>query len=140
MSPMSLSTIVVGFDGSPASERAARRAAEVVDDGGRIVIVTASPPLMSDGLAQEPLDGPSPEERDEILARGKNLLLELGIDAHVMASDDKPARALAQAATTEAADLIIVGATGTGYVARAILGSTSTAILRSAPCDVLVVQ
>jgi nucleotide-binding universal stress UspA family protein len=56
-----------------------------------------------------------------------------------MASDDRPAQALAEAASTEAADLIIVGATGTGYVARAVLGSTSTAILRSAPCDVLVV-
>jgi nucleotide-binding universal stress UspA family protein len=140
MSPMFLATIVVGFDGSPASERAARRAAGVVDDGGRVVLVTASPPLMSAGLAQEPLDGPSPEERDEMLARGEHLLLQLGIDAHVMASDDKPARALAEAASTEVADLIIVGATGTGYVARAVLGSTSTAILRSAPCDVLVVQ
>jgi nucleotide-binding universal stress UspA family protein len=36
--------------------------------------------------------------------------------------------------------MIIVGATGTGYVTRALLGSTAENLVRQAPCDVLVVR
>src|SRR5919205_1783686 len=141
MSPRSVPTVVVGYDGSPASDRAARRAADVVGADGRIVLVAASPTLLSQGVTPEPLlDAPSPDERDQILARGRDLLGQLGIEAHVVASDDEPAAAIADAAAAEAADLIIIGATGSGYVTRAIMGSTSTAILRLATCDVLVVR
>lgn len=141
MSPLSLSTVVVGYDGSPASERAAQRAAEVVGPDGRVVLVTASPGLPSQGVVQEELlDAPTPDERHEILAGGQEFLRGLGIDADVVVSDDQPATAVVATARTEAADLIIVGATGTGYVARAILGSTPEAVLRMAPCDVLVVR
>jgi maltose/moltooligosaccharide transporter len=138
---MSVTTVVVGYDGSPASDRAARRAFDVVDGGGRVVLVTASPTLMSAGPTREPLlDGPSRSERDEILSRGRDLIRQLGMEARLVASDGEPAAAIAETAAAEAADLIIVGATGTGYVARAILGSTPAAILRLAPCDVLVVR
>jgi nucleotide-binding universal stress UspA family protein len=141
MSPLSVATVVVGYDGSPASDRAARRAADVVDADGRIVLVTASPTLLSHGVAREPLlDAPSPEERDQILTRGRDLLGQLGIEAHVVASGDEPAAAIADAAAADAADLIIIGATGAGYVTRAILGSTPAAILRLATCDVLIVR
>jgi nucleotide-binding universal stress UspA family protein len=141
MSPLSFSVVVVGYDGSPASERAARRAAESVGDGGRVVLVTASPALTADRVADEELlDSPSAGERDEILARGRDLLSRLGVDAQVVASDAGAADAVVATARAEAADLIIVGATGTGYVARAILGSTPAAVLRMASCDVLVVR
>jgi nucleotide-binding universal stress UspA family protein len=141
MSPLSVTSVVVGYDGSRASDRAVRRAAEVLGDDGRVVLVTGSPALMSQGVTPEPLlDAPSPDERDEILSRGRDLLRQLGIEAHAVSSDENPATAIADTATAEAADLIIVGATGTGYVARAILGGTATGILRLAPCDVLVVQ
>jgi maltose/moltooligosaccharide transporter len=140
MSPMSVTTVVVGYDGSAASDRAARRAFDVVDGGGRVVLVTASPTL-SAGLTRESLlDSPSRSERDEILSRGQELIRQLGMEARLVASDGEPAAAIAETAAAEAADLIIVGATGTGYVARAILGSTPAAILRLAPCDVLVVR
>jgi nucleotide-binding universal stress UspA family protein len=141
MSPLSVTTAVVGYDGSPASDRAARRAAEALADDGRIVLVTATPALTSQGLNPEPLlETPSRGERDQILTRGRDLLHELGIEAHAVASDEQPAEAIATVAAAEAADLIIVGATGAGFVARAILGSTPAAILRLAPCDVLVVR
>jgi nucleotide-binding universal stress UspA family protein len=105
------------------------------------VLVTASPTLLSQGVTREPLlDAPTSEERDQILARGRDLLGQLGTEAHVVASSDEPAVAIADAAAAEAADLIIIGATGTGYVTRAIVGPTPAAILRLATCDVLVVR
>src|SRR3954454_24539939 len=136
MYPLSVTTVVVGYDGSPAADRALRRAAQAVDgDGGRAVLVTASPALMSEGVTSEPvLDTPTADERDTILLRGRELLGRFGVDAHVVTSDDEPASAIADAATAEAAQLIVVGATGAGYVARAILGGTAAAVVRLAPC------
>lgn len=37
-------------------------------------------------------------------------------------------------------DLIVVGATGLNVIGRIIVGSTSTYIIREAPCDVMVVK
>jgi nucleotide-binding universal stress UspA family protein len=53
--------------------------------------------------------------------------------------DDDPAEALLRVARSESATLIVVGQTGSGYVTRALLGSTAENVLRHTPCDVLVV-
>ena len=86
------------------------------------------------------LDSPSPEEREAVLDRGAAALRERGIDPQVIAADTEPADALVQAARDTDAHLIIVGSTGSGYVARALLGSTAENVVRRAPCDVLVVR
>jgi nucleotide-binding universal stress UspA family protein len=133
--------VVVGFDGSPAADRAIDRAADLAGDGGRVVLVTASTRLESTGVVDEPiLDSPSSEERDALLDRGAAALRERGIEPQVVATDGEPAEALVQAARDHDARLIIVGGTGSGYVARALLGSTAETVVRRAPCDVLVVR
>jgi nucleotide-binding universal stress UspA family protein len=133
--------IVVGFDGSPAAERALDRAAELAGDGGPVVLVAATTRLESAGAVDEPiLDGPSPEERDAVLGRGAAALRERGIEPQVVAADGQPAEALVQAARDADARMIVVGSTGSGYVARALLGSTAENVVRRAPCDVLVVR
>jgi Universal stress protein family len=43
-------------------------------------------------------------------------------------------------ARDQRAELIVVGHTGSGYVTRALLGSTAENVVRHAPCDVLVVR
>jgi nucleotide-binding universal stress UspA family protein len=63
-----------------------------------------------------------------------------GTGATLIATDSDPAEALTQAARDEGADVILVGHTGSGYVDRALLGSTATNVLRRASCDVLVVR
>jgi nucleotide-binding universal stress UspA family protein len=134
-------TIVVGFDGSPAAERALERAAELVAADGRIVVVTATVSLPAAGLLDEPiLDSPSPEERDALLERAAGTVRSRGISATLVAADAEAAEALVQAARAEQADLIVVGATGAGYVTRVILGSTAENVIRQAPCDVLIVR
>jgi len=136
-----MGAIVVGFDGSPAAERALDRVAELAGDRGAVVLVTASTRLESTGVVDEPiLDSPSSDERDALLERGAAGLRERGIDPQVLAADGEPAEALVQAARDNDARLIVVGGTGSGYVARALLGSTAEAVIRRAPCDVLVVR
>jgi nucleotide-binding universal stress UspA family protein len=103
--------------------------------------VTASTRIESTGVVDEPiLDSPSPGERDALLDRGAAALRERGIEPEVLASDDAPAEALVRAARDNDARLIVVGGTGSGYVARALLGSTAETVVRRAPCDVLVVR
>jgi nucleotide-binding universal stress UspA family protein len=93
------------------------------------------------GVVDEPvLDSPSAEERDTVLDRGAAALRERGIEPQVIAADGEPAAALVQAARDTDAHMIVVGSTGSAYVARTLLGSTAENVVRRAPCDVLVVR
>ena len=141
MTGSTLTTVVVGYDGSAPSERALERAATLVGSGGRVIVVTARPSLAPSGISSEAiLDTPPSDERGAMLERSRVLLNEREIQATLVAADDDPAQALAQAARDEDAELIVVGHTGSGYVTRALLGSTAENVLRHAPCDVLVVR
>jgi nucleotide-binding universal stress UspA family protein len=134
-------TIVAGFDGSPAAERALERAVDLAGADGRVVIVTASVSVPPAGVSDEPiLDSPSPQERDALLERAAATLRARGVEPALVAGDARPAEALVEAARAEDADLIVVGRTGSGYVTRAIVGSTAENVVRQAPCDVLVVR
>ncbi len=105
------------------------------------MLLSATTRLESIGVVDEPiLDSPSAEERDAVLARGAAALRERGIEPKVVVADGEPAEALVQAARDNDARMIIVGSTGSGYAARAILGSTAENVVRRAPCDVLVVR
>jgi nucleotide-binding universal stress UspA family protein len=133
--------VVVGYDGAPASARALERAAALVGAGGLVVLVTASPTRPALGPATDPvLDSPPPAERDAILERGRLMLRERGAMSTLIATDADPAEAIVQAARESHAEMILVGGTGSGYVTRALLGSTAENVLRHAPCDVLVVR
>src|SRR5581483_2708456 len=136
-----MKTIVVGFDGSPAAERALERAAGLSGQDGRVVIVTATVTVQAAGIVDEPiLVSPSPDERDALFEDGAGRLRAAGVAARAVAVDSGPAEALVEVARAEGADLIIVGSTGSGYVTRAIIGSTAENVVRQAPCDVLVVR
>jgi nucleotide-binding universal stress UspA family protein len=147
--------MVVGFDGSPPSERALERAGTLAGAHGTVVVVTASPSRLPPGVTSEPiLDAPPPEERNAMLQRSRAmlqrsramlqrsraLLQEHGTQATLVATDSDPVEALIQAARDQRAELIVVGHTGSGYVTRALLGSTAENVVRHAPCDVLVVR
>jgi nucleotide-binding universal stress UspA family protein len=133
-------SVVVGFDGSEAAERALERAAVHAGADGRVVVVTARPTTGASMLTDDPiLDAPSPAEQRELLRRSRVLLGSRGARAEFLAIDGDPAEALISVARSEDAALIVVGRTGNGFVTRALLGSTPENVLRHAPCDVLVV-
>ena len=133
-------SVVVGFYGSEAAERALERAAAHAGADGRVVVVTARPTAPASPLTDDPiLDAPSPSEQRDLLRRSRVLLESHGARATFIAVDDDPAEALIRVARSEDAALIVVGQTGSGFVTRALLGSTAENVLRHAPCDVLVV-
>jgi nucleotide-binding universal stress UspA family protein len=54
--------------------------------------------------------------------------------------EGQPAKEIIAAAREWAADLIVLGTHGRSGVARAVLGSTADAVVRHAPCPVVVVR
>ncbi|UCF36528.1 MAG: universal stress protein [Acidobacteriota bacterium] len=57
-----------------------------------------------------------------------------------LAIQGAPAKTIAKAADENGADMILVGTHGRKGLARVLLGSTAEALLREAPCQVLVVK
>ncbi|HEX6695542.1 MAG TPA: universal stress protein [Solirubrobacteraceae bacterium] len=131
-----LSTIGVGFDGSPESQAAlefAHRIAGAVGARLRVISVIVPP---DDG-------GPSPDwaehahrRRGEAEDRLAAVLADLGEIATGDLPIGDPARELADAAHD--LDLLVTGSRGYGPVRRLMLGSTSTKLVHEAPCPVLV--
>jgi len=61
-----------------------------------------------------------------------------GIDTEIETPQGPAGEVVAQVARKHAAELIVVGTHGHTGISRFLLGSVATAILRHAPCDVLV--
>jgi nucleotide-binding universal stress UspA family protein len=133
--------VVVGFDGSPAAERALDRIGALFGRSlGRLIVVHAIHSISSSGALSQPvLEAPGAVERNEVLERARGLAAAQDMDAEVLEREGEPAEVLVRVAAEESADLLVVGRTGRDYVARALLGSTAENVIRAASCDVLVV-
>jgi nucleotide-binding universal stress UspA family protein len=86
-------------------------------------------------------------EHEQLAQRGEELrrqIERLGLGGPELAGSrvltGAPHRVLTETAREIGADLIMVGATGSGPFAAELLGSTADRVLRKAPCPVLVVR
>lgn len=131
--------ILIGYDGTDPSRRALARAADIAGYASSVTLVNVAPPLY-------------PRTRNGIpdprgLADGKRLLEEARGELarrHVRADVVEPvgdaAERLVDTARELSADLIIVGTHDWGPVGKLLHGSVSEAVVRDAPCDVMVVR
>lgn len=62
------------------------------------------------------------------------------VDVEITIEADSPSSAIPERAKQLKADLLIVGAHGSGFIQRVLIGSTATRLLRKAHCPVLVVK
>ena len=62
-----------------------------------------------------------------------------GVNVNAIVDEGNPTVRIVERATTERADLIVMGTHGVGGFERLILGSVTERVLRKAPCPVLVV-
>lgn len=137
--------IVVGVDGSPASERALRWAidyARLVGGGVRAIAAWEYPAFYGwAGLAMPPAEGFNPEE---LAGRtlSETVAKVAGADAGVRIAETvmpgNAAQALLEAA--QGAALLVVGSRGLGGFSGALLGSVSRHLTEHAPCPVVVVR
>jgi nucleotide-binding universal stress UspA family protein len=131
-------TVVVGYDGSQAARRALVRAAEAAGAGGRVEVVTAVPP--PDSLAHAHETDSLFGDPEPLIEEASTLLRARGINVSTRVDQADPAEALAATASETDARLIVVGARGDSYLARALRGSVGEKLVARAPCDVLIVR
>jgi nucleotide-binding universal stress UspA family protein len=147
--------VIVGFDGSPAAERALRGVAGLLP-GRRVLVVTVWEPGAAYALVEPPVLAPAPidvrvaqevddalyEQARQLAQHGAEKAATLGLEATSLAVADElsVAETLVRVADERGAAAIAVGAHGHGRVRELVLGSTSGAVVRKATCPVLVVR
>lgn len=139
-----LRTVLIGTSLGSESDQVVRAGLAVARKAGARVVLVHAPHF-------EPLPvaiGAGPFLEREQIALGTEELgrqaERLGLSAPELAGSivrvGAPHRVLSEAAQQLGADLIIVGATGSGPLAAELLGSTADRILRKASCPVLIVR
>jgi nucleotide-binding universal stress UspA family protein len=143
---MALTTIVAGVDLSVPSEQALDRAAALaLLNNATLVMVNAQ----ADDAPIENIDNEVLKQLGEVsaavrveeakrLAEKHAALTARGVNVELVHRAGPPGEVVAEVASERAAELIVIGTHGHTGLQRFLLGSVATAVLRHAPCDVLV--
>ena len=130
---------VVGIDFGEIAERAAQAAVETVGDEGIVELVHVMPYVHEDAFAVEDEEPHARWARNQLDLLAARLVVPPGVTLKRVAIRGRAAHDLLQYARTVGANLIATGTHGRGFVARAVLGSVATKLLRGARCAVLSV-
>ena len=138
--------VVGGVDGSEVSQRATEVAfAEASARGAELIAVhtwmdmQVQASLAGLAAAQQQWDEVEREQTELLIERIKPLAEQYpDVPVKKVITRDRPVRALAE--TSEGAQLLVVGSHGRGGFKGMLLGSTSRALLQSAPCPMMVVR
>jgi nucleotide-binding universal stress UspA family protein len=156
---MASGPILIGYDGSPASDHAVRETGALFAGREALVVVVweasvayqvTAVPVATLGLAPVPLDVRTAHKVEEavyegaqhLADQGVSLAREAGLDAEglVVADEVSVTDTLVRVAAERDAPAIAVGARGRGAVGELLLGSTSQGVIRRAKCPVVVVR
>ena len=141
-----MNSIVVGVDLSAPSDQALERASALAQlHGATLVLVHAQ----ADDAPIEHVGNDMLEQLGRVseairieeakgLAERKDRLEKTGIVVDLVGRAGPPGEVVAQVAKEREAQLIVIGTHGRTGISRFLLGSVATAVLRHAPCDVLV--
>jgi len=143
--------IVVGVDGSPASEVAVREvASRVWPLKSEVCVIAVNDPLTPTFIGQlippvaksiEESNQADREWLDKVLAKSGELLRPSELSVSTETRQGNPKRVLAEAAEGWGADCIFVGSVGfSNRLERFVLGSVSAAVAARAHCSVEVVR
>jgi nucleotide-binding universal stress UspA family protein len=134
--------ILVGFDGSPQSEKATEVGLSLAQSlGSKLLLFAVARPAEPATMVE--LDAMLDDAREhfeekfkKIVQRAKDLDVELETDIAV----GHPVEQIVHRAEADRIELIILGRRGVSRFERLIIGSTSEKVLRYAHCPVLVVR
>jgi nucleotide-binding universal stress UspA family protein len=154
---MTARPVIIGFDGSPTSQRAVREAAAlfaprralvaVVWEAGRAFEAATTPALEAPPVTLEipaalAADQDAADAAERTAQLGVALAKDLGLQATglAVADDGTVADTLIRLAGKHDAQAIVLGTHGRGGVVKRLLGSTSDEVLRHAACPVVLVR
>jgi nucleotide-binding universal stress UspA family protein len=141
--PADISTVVVGFDGGQESRQALEAAVDLAEGLGAIVklVAVTQEPAVAYGKGAD--FGGLAELKEAIEDEARTQLKE-GLES-IGDSVPKEGTLVTGGATEELAkaaaspgSILVLGSRGYGPLRRVLLGSVSTALMRTAPCPVLV--
>jgi nucleotide-binding universal stress UspA family protein len=156
-------TIVVGYDGSDAAERALRRGAELAEAfSARLLVISVGGSIHAPApiaeLAPVPVPGPiapgatvpppqpttAAPEPEELarrqLERARTALAGRNVDADYIVELGDPAERLLELAEQHDADLIVVGSREHGFLGRLLSPPVDESVARRSERDVLLVH
>jgi nucleotide-binding universal stress UspA family protein len=143
LTPLMISTVAVGTDGSATATEAVRLAVEIAQRfDAKLVLVSAfqdsGTSVTEQGASVELQWALSPAARvKEILARTERELGREGIQCSTLVDEGDPADVLVRLAEECSADLLVIGNRG---MRRRVLGSVPNTVTHNARCSVLVVK
>ena len=137
--------ILVGVDGSNESSFTFEQACEfAVDQNATLYITTVidTKTFATIERFDRQIVKKAEEQGHETLKRFKEQALEKGVPSveTILDFGSPKVRITRHIAPNNDIDLIFAGATGANRVERMVIGSVSEAIVRHAPCDVLIVR
>jgi len=136
------SNILLAFDGSENSQKAARLAGDMArQNGATLRIVYAYDPV-PDYLGQPYLQetiSKRTEQADKIMQQAVRLVGEV-LDLHTEILEGSPAEAIVEVANVRQADLIVMGTRGLSRLGKLLLGSQSQKVVSLVDCPVLLVR
>jgi nucleotide-binding universal stress UspA family protein len=134
-----MNTILLAYDGEPATEHALQRAGMLAKAlGSRLIVVTVDPVernVIRGGPVVE-----NPEQYTADLDRARAYLAEEGVEADYVEAPGEPADVIAELAHERAADLVVVGTHGRTLIERLLGQSVSHAVVEKTRADVLIVH
>ncbi len=143
-----LGHVVLAVDGSKSS-----RAAAVLLGSGllplttRVTVISVVPPVLTDLAAQvlpaqelDALAAPARQQARETVTQARELLIKEGLAVLTDVLEGPPGQSIVRYLEQANPDLVVVGSRGLRGVDRVLLGSVSEAVVKHAPCSVLVVR
>lgn len=124
--------ILLGYDGSEGSERAAELTVSLAQKYDAAVVICHA-------FGHMPMTATASEVRQMVNPLMERLV-KLGITTELSVPDELPAQGILRAAEDSDVDLIVLGSRGRGTFANLLLGSTAERVLRFATVPVLIAR
>lgn len=129
--------ILLAFDATEESRRAARTAIALARSTDATIDVVSVVPLRVGRVPMDPWD--DREVHDAALFEARTLLREAGFEPHLIEPIGDPARRIEEVAD-RGYDMVVVGARDHGAVARALQGSVSGHVATHAHTSVVIAR
>ena len=133
---MVFSRLIVGYDGSPHSDKALSLAVEIAKRfNSKITLVHVVPYTYVGKASEEDL-----KKGEEVLRKGVEKVKELGVEFDSRLVEGDPAEKMAEIALNEGYDAVVVGSRGLGGFKELLLGSVSHKLTHHAKCTVIITR